>query len=128
MGGGRIISRGGPIGDFPKIFSRGWPKVVKFVFYRSKLKKQPFFANDFKIQGGQGCLATALIRVLVRFAYLATLILVMMLTSLQLLSVHYNPSSDGCARDAEQNRMRKESLVNKRSQEKTERHLYLSIK
>jgi len=25
---------------------------VKFVFYPSKLKKQPFFANNFKIQGG----------------------------------------------------------------------------
>ena len=45
---------GGPVGDFPKIFSRGEPKAVKFVFYPSKLKKQPFFANSFKIQGGQG--------------------------------------------------------------------------
>jgi len=27
--------------------------VVKFVFYPSKLKKQPFFANNFKIQEGQ---------------------------------------------------------------------------
>jgi len=25
---------------------------VKFAFYPSKLKKQPFFANNFKIQGG----------------------------------------------------------------------------
>jgi len=42
---------GGSVGDFPKIFSRGGPKVVKFVFYPSKLKKQPFFANNFKIRG-----------------------------------------------------------------------------
>ena len=42
----------GPVGDFPKNFSRGGPKVVKFGFYPSKLKKQPFFANNFKIQGG----------------------------------------------------------------------------
>jgi len=33
--------QGGSVGDFPKIFSRGGPKVVKFVFYPSKLKKQP---------------------------------------------------------------------------------------
>jgi len=26
--------------------------VVKFGFYPSKLKKQPFFANNFKLQGG----------------------------------------------------------------------------
>ena len=54
MGVGRIFSRGGAVRDFPKIFSRGGPKVVKFGFYPSKLKKQPFFANSFKIQGGQG--------------------------------------------------------------------------
>ena len=51
MGVGRIFSRGSPVGDFPKIFSRGWPKVVLFGFYPSKMKKQPFFANNFKIQG-----------------------------------------------------------------------------
>jgi len=28
--------------------------MVKFVFYASKLKKQPFFAHNFKIQGGLG--------------------------------------------------------------------------
>jgi len=39
--------------DFPKFFSSGGPKVVKFGFYLSKLKKQPLFANNFKIQGGQ---------------------------------------------------------------------------
>jgi len=37
-----------------RIFSSGGPKVVKFGFYPSKLKKQPSFANNFKIQGGQG--------------------------------------------------------------------------
>jgi len=26
--------------------------VVKYGFYPSNLKKQPFFANNFKIQGG----------------------------------------------------------------------------
>jgi len=37
----------------------------------------------------------------------------MMLTSLQLPSVYHNPSCDGCARDAEENRMQKKSLVDK---------------
>jgi len=36
-----------------------------------------------------------------------------MLTPLQLRSVYHNPSCDGCARDAEENRMRKKSLVYK---------------
>jgi len=36
----------------------------------------------------------------------------MMLTPLQLLSVHRNTSCDECARDAEENRMQKKSLVN----------------
>ena len=44
---------GRAVGDFPKIFFQGGPKVVKFVLYPSKLKKI-FFANNFKIQGGQG--------------------------------------------------------------------------
>ena len=52
MGVGRIFS-GGAVRDFPKIFSGGGPKVVKFGFYPSKLKKQPFFANNLKIQGGK---------------------------------------------------------------------------
>jgi len=51
MGVGRIFSKGEPVGDFPNFFFRGEPKVVKFVFYPSKMKKQPFFANNFKIQG-----------------------------------------------------------------------------
>jgi len=33
-------------------FSRGGTKVAKFVFSRSKLRKQYFFAKMFKIQGG----------------------------------------------------------------------------
>jgi len=33
--------------DFSKSFSRGG-KVLKFVFYHSKLRKQPFFAEIFK--------------------------------------------------------------------------------
>jgi len=37
----------------------------------------------------------------------------MMLTPLQLRSVYHNPSCDGCARDAEENRIRKKSLVYK---------------
>jgi len=43
---------GGPVGDFQKLFPGGGAKAVKFVFYPSKLKKQTFFANNFKIQGG----------------------------------------------------------------------------
>jgi len=31
-GVGRIFSRGGPVGDFPKIFPRGGPKAVNLVF------------------------------------------------------------------------------------------------
>jgi len=37
-----------------------------------------------------------------------------MLTPLQLSSVHHKPSCDRCARDTEENRMRKESLVDKK--------------
>jgi len=51
MGVGRIFSRGTSRG-FCQNFFQGGPKVVKFGFYRSKLKKQPFLANNFKIQGG----------------------------------------------------------------------------
>jgi len=36
-----------------------------------------------------------------------------MFTPLQLPFVHHIPSCDGCAHDAEENRMRKESLVDK---------------
>jgi len=37
----------------------------------------------------------------------------MMLTPLQLPTVHHSPSCDECARDAEKNRMRKTNLVDK---------------
>jgi len=47
---GRNFSRGGAVGDFPKIFPEG-PKVVKFVFYPSKLKKQPFLLIILKSRG-----------------------------------------------------------------------------
>jgi len=36
-------------GDFSKIFPGG-PKVVKFVFSLTELRKQPFFAKIFTIQ------------------------------------------------------------------------------
>ena len=51
MGVGRIFSMGA-VGNFPKIFSRGGPKVVKFGFYPSKLKKQPFLLIISKSRGG----------------------------------------------------------------------------
>ena len=51
----------------------------------------------------------------------------MMLTPLQLPSVYHNPSCDGCARDAEENESERKIWSIKRSQGKTERHLYLSI-
>jgi len=44
IGVGKILSRGA----FQKVFLGG-PKVVKFVFYHSKLRKQPFllkFSNS----------------------------------------------------------------------------------
>jgi len=37
----------------------------------------------------------------------------LLLTPLQLPSVYHNPSCDGCARDAEENRMREKKLVDK---------------
>jgi len=66
-------------------------------------------------------------------AKLATLVLIghsgMMRTPLQLPFVHHNPSCDECARDTEEkNRMRKDGMVDKRSQRKTERHLSLWIR
>jgi len=38
---------------FSQKFFQGKPRAVKFGFYLSKLKKQPFFAHNFKIQGGK---------------------------------------------------------------------------
>jgi len=46
--------QGVPVRNFLKNLSKGGPKVVKFGFYSSKLKKQPFFAKHFRIHGGQG--------------------------------------------------------------------------
>jgi len=49
MGLKRILSRGGVIVDFSNSFSKGGPKVVKFVFYQAKLRKQHFllkFSNS----------------------------------------------------------------------------------
>jgi len=43
MGVGRIFSRGASRG-FCQNFFQGGPKVVKFGFYRSKLKKTTFFS------------------------------------------------------------------------------------
>jgi len=53
MGVGRIFFKlkGGAVGDFPKIFSRESPKVVKFGFYPSKLKIQPFLLMISKSRG-----------------------------------------------------------------------------
>jgi len=53
MGVGRIFSRGGAVGNFPNIFSRGGPKAMKFVFYPSKLKKQPFLQIISKSRGAE---------------------------------------------------------------------------
>jgi len=50
MGVGRIFSRGSTRGFFQN-FSRKGAKVVKFSFYHSKLKKQPFCTEIFKILG-----------------------------------------------------------------------------
>jgi len=52
MGVGRIFSREGPVGDFPKFFSRG-AKNGEFRFLSLEIKKQPLFANNFKIQGSR---------------------------------------------------------------------------
>jgi len=52
MGVGRIFSRGGDSRGFSQNFSRGSQNNGEFVFYSSKLKKQPFFAKHFKIQEG----------------------------------------------------------------------------
>jgi len=45
------------------------------------------------------------------FPVLMTLTLLLTLTPLQLPCVHHNLSCDGCAHDAEENRMRKKSLI-----------------
>jgi len=49
----------------------------------------------------------------------------MMLTPLQLPSIHHNPSCDGCAHDAEKGENAKREFGRKkRSQAKTKRHLF----
>jgi len=53
MGVGRIFSRGTSRG-FSQIFFQGGPKVVKFGFHPSKLKKQPFLLIISKSRGVQG--------------------------------------------------------------------------
>ena len=45
--------QGGPVGDFPKIFSRG-AKSGEIWFLPLEIEKTTFFANNFKIRGGQG--------------------------------------------------------------------------
>jgi len=47
MGIGRGFSMGAPLGDFFKSFLGG-PKVAKFVFSHSKLRKQPFLLKFSK--------------------------------------------------------------------------------
>ena len=49
---GRIFP-GGPLGHFPKTYPEG-PKVVKFVFSHSKLRKYLFLLNFSKSRVGQG--------------------------------------------------------------------------
>jgi len=50
MGVGRIFTEG-KLGDFSKIFLGGDQKWQNLFFSHSKLRKQPFFAKIFKIQG-----------------------------------------------------------------------------
>jgi len=52
MGVGRIFSRGGGSRGFSLNVFQGGAKVVKFVFYPSKLKKQPFLLIISKSTGG----------------------------------------------------------------------------
>jgi len=54
MGVGWIFYREGPLVDFYKNFSRVEPKVVKFDFSYSKLRKQLFFLKFSKSRGGLG--------------------------------------------------------------------------
>ena len=49
---GRIFSRGGTVGDFHKIFSRG-AKSGEIRFLPLEIEKTSFFANNLKIQGGR---------------------------------------------------------------------------
>jgi len=49
---GKDFSRGGALGDFSNIFLGGGPKVVKYHFSHSKLRKF-LFMEIFKFQGGK---------------------------------------------------------------------------
>jgi len=53
MGVGRIFSS--------RRYFPGEEREVKFGFYSSKLKKQPLFANNFKIQGAKVPLPTPMV-------------------------------------------------------------------
>ena len=53
MGVGRIFSGGGVSRGFSQNYFLGGPKAVKFVFYPSKLKKQPFLLINSKSRGGK---------------------------------------------------------------------------
>ena len=57
MGLGRIFSRGATKG-FIQNFSRGGPKVVKFVFSHSKLQKKLFLLQFSKSKGAKAPLPT----------------------------------------------------------------------
>jgi len=61
MGVRKTFSKGEDIWGFFQNFSRAGTKVVKFVFPHSKLRKQPFFAEIFKIQGARPPLPTPII-------------------------------------------------------------------
>jgi len=52
MGVGRIVSRGGPKEDFPKIFLGG-AKSGKICFFPVETKENNLFAETFKIQGAK---------------------------------------------------------------------------
>jgi len=62
------FSRGGATRVFSKIFLGG-PKVVKFVFSYSKLRKQPFLLKFSKSKGGQGHPLPPFRRPCVRWVY-----------------------------------------------------------
>ena len=47
----KYLLQGGATRGFFQIFFQGWPKVVKFVFSLSKLRKQPILTNISKSRG-----------------------------------------------------------------------------
>jgi len=56
MGVGKIVSRGGQLGIFPKFFQGA--KSGELWFLPLEIEKTTFFANNFKIQGSLGPLAS----------------------------------------------------------------------